>query len=36
MLAGADVASGSYALVDGAIYTGIRAGRDAAAVAVGR
>lgn len=29
-LAGADIASGSYALIDGAIATGIRAGRDAA------
>ncbi|WP_426005253.1 flavin monoamine oxidase family protein [Paenarthrobacter sp. NyZ202] len=32
LLAGADIASGSYALIDGAIATGIRAGRDAAAV----
>ncbi|GCD91180.1 NAD(P)/FAD-dependent oxidoreductase [Nocardioides sp. LS1] len=33
LLAGADLASGSYALIDGAINTGIRAGRDAAALA---
>ena len=32
LLAGADIASGSYALIDGALATGIRAGRDAAAV----
>lgn len=32
LLAGADIASGSYALIDGAIATGIRAGRDAAAL----
>jgi hypothetical protein len=36
LLAGADVASGSYALIDGAINTGIRAGRDAAALAGNR
>lgn len=34
-LAGADLAAGSYALIDGAINTGIRAARDAAAL-VGR
>ncbi|MGW3943678.1 flavin monoamine oxidase family protein [Streptomyces phaeochromogenes] len=33
LFAGADLASGSYALIDGAIHTGIRAGRDAAALA---
>jgi monoamine oxidase len=33
ILAGADLAAGSYALIDGAIHTGIRAGRDAAALA---
>ncbi|MGO4235489.1 flavin monoamine oxidase family protein [Pseudarthrobacter sp. YAF2] len=32
LLAGADIASGSYALIDGALATGIRAGRDAAAL----
>jgi monoamine oxidase len=32
LLAGADLASGSYALIDGAISTGVRAGRDAAAL----
>jgi len=32
LLAGADIASGSYALIDGAIATGVRAGRDAAAL----
>ena len=36
LLAGADLASGSYALIDGAINTGIRAGRDAAALAAAR
>ena len=35
MLAGADLALGSYALIDGAINTGIRAGRDAARLAAG-
>ncbi|MDZ5621063.1 NAD(P)/FAD-dependent oxidoreductase [Nocardioides sp. HM23] len=33
VLAGADLANGSYALIDGAINTGIRAGRDAALLA---
>ena len=33
VLAGADLAAGSYALIDGAINTGIRAGRAAAALA---
>ena len=32
LLAGADIASGSFALIDGAIHTGLRAGRDAAAI----
>lgn len=32
LLAGADIASGSYALIDGAIDTGIRAGRAAAQI----
>lgn len=32
LLAGADIASGSYALIDGAIDTGIRAGRAAAEI----
>jgi monoamine oxidase len=32
LLAGADLALGSYALIDGAINTGIRAGRDASAL----
>lgn len=30
LLAGADLASGSFGLIDGAIFTGMRAGRDAA------
>ncbi|MER5184100.1 NAD(P)/FAD-dependent oxidoreductase [Streptomyces sp. NPDC002896] len=33
LFAGADLASGSYALIDGAIHTGIRSGRDAANLA---
>ena len=32
LLAGADLASGSFGLIDGAIQTGTRAGRDAVAL----
>ncbi|MBY4401087.1 FAD-dependent oxidoreductase [Rhodococcus fascians] len=34
LLAGADLASGSFGLIDGAIFTGMRAGRDAARMSV--